>query len=426
MNGTHLHLVSDPTDDIEHVHLVESLIGEDEGLILVRLTPGGESKSSLHADVAGGLGRRISHQMASGSVEGWLHNVAWLIADEIEDIVVLRAHQLQVDQCECLIGLANLCGANLWLLAQMDPLPPMMTDALTFWPIDSVSAAEMHNRLRQSANRRQNHRHNKLAASRAVAHRFEVPEDEFYTFWDSAHKTLDPDELDAFDRIFDDGITRTRSWLRSNASIDEESVAAYLRALISEAVDRNVALTLLRSAQAVLFESWILIKASFDQLNDSLFFSNPPMGLTHEAVSRLRLIANASDAALATIALATPFELAEMHALRFENVALDGSSVVTGDTKYEIPDYATRFIKAHRLVRLFKGTSPGENLFNLSTGDNDNDLSLARIRGRLSAVSRHTGLFFAGQWMRREAETSQRWIGRQGISVQLLMPPTEV
>jgi hypothetical protein len=415
MTRTHLHLVSDPADDIEHLRLVEGLVADDPKRVLIRLTPSGDSMRSLYADAAEGLGRRLGYQIARSRVEAWLQIAAWLIADEIEDIFVFRAHQLQVDLCECLIDLANLSGARMWLLAQMDPLPEMMREVTALWPMESLSAKGFDEKWRQPAC--------PPAPPQDVAVHFDVPEDEFYTFWDTAQEVLEPDAFAAVDRVFQDGLMRTRSWLRSAVSSDEESVAVHLRSLISEAGDRNVALIRLRGAQAALFDDWILVKASFDQLTDGLFFTNPPMGLSNDAASRLQLVTNASDAALATIALATPLELAQVHGLRFEDVAPDGSLVVSGDARYEIPSSGARFLRAHLLVRRFKGARPGDNLFGPLQDHDGSESSLTGIRSRLNTVSRKTGLAFPGQWMRRDAETSQQWIAHQGISVQRLAHP---
>lgn len=253
-----------------------------------------------------------------------------------------------------------------------------------------------------------------------VAPSLDVVADEFYTFWETARESLGPAEFAVVDRAFQDGLTRTRTWLHATAPIDEEKVALHLRSLISEAEDRGMALARLRGAQAALFDNWILVKASFDRLDKGRFFTSPRMGLTDDAASRLLSLSSVSDAALATIVLVTPLELAQVHALTFESMARDGSLLTHGDARFEIPDSGACFLRAHRLVQLFKGMVPSDNLFGLVRDQDRGESSSTGLRSRLNTVARKTGLIFPGYWMRREVETNRRWIARHGISIERL------
>src|SRR5947209_17287740 len=89
----------------------------------------------------------------------------------------------------------------------------------------------------------------------------------------------------------------------------------------------------------------------------------PPTELTAEAAARLRRLHNVRDAALATIALATPLEPAEVQTLKMGDQALDGSRIVFGEVVYEIPEHGASFLRAHNLARLFQGANPEDQLF---------------------------------------------------------------
>jgi Arc/MetJ family transcription regulator len=430
-NRPNLYLVSDPSDDVSHLRFVESLVSADRRRALVRLSPmpvslrSKSSMQSLNADIARALGRDAdSARVARSDVEGWANLAAWMVADGIEELFVFRAHYLGVHHCERLIDLASLSGARLWLLAQTGPLLPVMRKATRLWPIESLAVDEFKRRWECTCALA--HRSTTPSLQRASPSLLfpEVPRDDFFTFWDSARTLLDPSDFVVFDEVFQEVLKRTRFWMRTtNFTPDEECVAEFLRGLMRETGDRNMALTRLRAAQTAFFEEWVFVKADFDRLIGGLF-ATPPTELSDEAALRLRRLPQARDVALATVALATPLEPAEVQMLTMRNVSADGSRIDCEDARYEIRPHGARFVRAHRLVRLFGGAGPDDQLFCYTHGDQA-DVYTKRVLAALSAVSRETGLFLAAHWTRRGHETARKWILRRGITVQPLDRPEE-
>jgi len=416
-----LHLVSDPDDAIDGLRLVESLVEVDTHRVLVRLTPGGYGLRSLSADIAESLGRRSrTYPIARSDAESWAQLAAWLIAEEINEIFVVRAHLMSTPQCERLIGLACVSGARLWLVAQADPLPLAMRRAATLWPMERFSMNEFQEKWQGTLDAT---RAKSSTSQRSEPPLFpEVPHDDFSTFWHSARALLEPDDFAVFDRKFREALQETRRWIRTHgSSLDEESVAAFLRALLGRVGDRNEALTTLRAAQVALFTKWVYVKADIDRLVGGLF-SAPPRCLSNEAASRLRSLPHAREAALAAVALATPLEPAQIQALRLNSVSVDGAKVVRRDMQYAIPPSGAQLLRAHRLTRLFHGARERDQLFGYSRERDRGELTQKGIRALMRTVSRETGLFLAPHWTSRGDESARRWIARRGITVRHLSP----
>jgi hypothetical protein len=89
------------------------------GCVVVHPTPAMSSTSALAHDVLAALGRpvrRLSGERISSTAPAFKAATAWMIADGIREMIVLRAHLLSVSGWEHLIELARCANARLVLV----------------------------------------------------------------------------------------------------------------------------------------------------------------------------------------------------------------------------------------------------------------------------------------------------------------------
>ncbi|MGW4126135.1 hypothetical protein [Nocardia sp. NPDC004711] len=109
----------DPSDDVTITRGLLDAHDPVAGVVVVHPTPGPSGVSALGADVVAALGRsvtRLTNERVSAGDAVWHALAAWLIADQIAHLVVLRAHRLRAPQRARLLQLRWLTGVHLVLV----------------------------------------------------------------------------------------------------------------------------------------------------------------------------------------------------------------------------------------------------------------------------------------------------------------------
>ncbi|WP_280470599.1 hypothetical protein [Nocardia farcinica] len=109
----------DPTDDAVVTHALLGVHDPTAGVVVVHPTPATSAATALGADLLAALGRSVARrtgERVSGGEAVWHALAAWLIADRIVHLVVLRAHRLHHRQYTRLLQLRWLTGAHLVLV----------------------------------------------------------------------------------------------------------------------------------------------------------------------------------------------------------------------------------------------------------------------------------------------------------------------
>lgn len=103
------------------------------GLVVVHPTPGLSGLAAIAHDVLAALGRSIRRLKAErlvGSAQAGRAVVAWLLADQIEDLVVLRADRLSAAGWDWLLAVCRRTGTRLLLICHVQAVPPALADVL--------------------------------------------------------------------------------------------------------------------------------------------------------------------------------------------------------------------------------------------------------------------------------------------------------
>src|SRR4051794_4506441 len=114
-----LHLVLDREDRVEDAQLLRQLHRPDQGTVLVEVGAAPDSLRVLGNDFLTALGKDADVIGAGrNSQQMWSRCQLWLTVENVQCLLVSRAHNLGPTQVADVIELAVSCGVELWLIAQ--------------------------------------------------------------------------------------------------------------------------------------------------------------------------------------------------------------------------------------------------------------------------------------------------------------------
>jgi hypothetical protein len=102
------------------------------GRVIVHPTPGASSPQALAHDLLGALGRavnRLNAEQLAGAAAGRAVT-AWMVTDQIEDLVVLRADRLSAGAWTWVLGLCRETGSRLLLVCHTRQIPAHLNTVL--------------------------------------------------------------------------------------------------------------------------------------------------------------------------------------------------------------------------------------------------------------------------------------------------------
>src|SRR5512142_2871159 len=113
-------ILLDPGDDVAITRGLMACHNPGAGVVVVHPTPAVRDLVSLGQDVLAALGGPVNtfgeERMSRGAKTIWRAAAAWLRADGIEQLVVLRAHRLQLNSWLALTGLLSATRVRLLLV----------------------------------------------------------------------------------------------------------------------------------------------------------------------------------------------------------------------------------------------------------------------------------------------------------------------
>ena len=115
----------DPADDVQvSVGLLDSH-DPARGRVIVHPAPGARSPQAFAHDLLGALGRavnRLNAEQLAGPAAGRAA-AAWMVTDQIDDLVVLRADRLSAGAWTWVLGLCRETGSRLLLVCHTRQIP---------------------------------------------------------------------------------------------------------------------------------------------------------------------------------------------------------------------------------------------------------------------------------------------------------------
>ncbi|MEU9797032.1 hypothetical protein AB0E27_41930 [Streptomyces sparsogenes] len=125
-------LVMDPHDDAAHTHAALAAHHPPSGRITLHPGPGTTSDTALAHDLLAALGRPplLPGRFPSGRQPAWEAATAWVTAQPVTRLTVLRAHRLTARRTERLLQLLAGTGIHLTLVCHRPRLPATLHQAL--------------------------------------------------------------------------------------------------------------------------------------------------------------------------------------------------------------------------------------------------------------------------------------------------------
>ncbi|MGP3927234.1 hypothetical protein [Streptomyces sp. 8N616] len=125
-------LVMDPYDDVIHTHAALAAHHPPSGRITLHPGPGTTSDTALAHDLLAALGRPplLPGRFPSGRQPAWEAATAWVTAQPVTRLTVLRAHRLTARRAERLLQLRAVTGIHLTLVCHRPRLPAALHQAL--------------------------------------------------------------------------------------------------------------------------------------------------------------------------------------------------------------------------------------------------------------------------------------------------------
>ncbi len=117
------------------MHVSVGLLESDDparGRVIVHPTPGASSPQALAHDLLGALGRavnRLNAEQLAGPAAGRAVT-AWMVTDQIDDLVVMRADRLSAGAWTWVLGLCRESGSRVLLVCHTRQIPAHLNAVL--------------------------------------------------------------------------------------------------------------------------------------------------------------------------------------------------------------------------------------------------------------------------------------------------------
>jgi hypothetical protein len=248
----------DPGDDM---HVSMGLLDRHDparGRVVVHPTPGTSSPQAFAHDVLGALGRavnRLDAEQLAGAAAAWRAVTAWMVTDQIEDLVVLRADRLTAGVWTRVLELCRETGSRVLLVCHTPQIPAHL---------DAVLAGTAHQLLTglpQALDPRGTHPHPRLwpdAAAGAGPDVADLPRflyPHIRNYRSKAFDQLGPAGFARTDAVYRHGRDAAGRWLSTRpgpgpGAASYQSVQLFLAWLVHDSPSRRHTLARLRGAQA--------------------------------------------------------------------------------------------------------------------------------------------------------------------------------
>jgi hypothetical protein len=198
-------LVVDRQDSRQLVDVITRLARAESGRLVCHPLPGSVADRWLAVDILMALGKVVAgphaHQVAR---TGWRLAEVWLRAEGIEDLFVLRTHELADRALKWLLELQSRCGFQLWLMgARPFAVPrtarPRRLDAAGFVRHWQPTAAAAQARQPDDGTAR-----------------LPLPTANFLTFRAACRRLLEPADFERVDRVFSVALEASLDWLQQH------------------------------------------------------------------------------------------------------------------------------------------------------------------------------------------------------------------
>jgi hypothetical protein len=377
-------LVYDPDDSRDCMRRLAELHSLANGCVVCRPPPRPETRGVTTA-LLRALGKQLRLPETPHEPHRRLQHAAiWLTAEEITDLVVVRADRLAPAAWSMLLDLTRRVPyLTLSLVIRRPALPAGLRATLGDEPTHELDYQELDTPPAGPAPPPPDREPTFPA----------VPGTDFPLFLSACQQLLDRADAARVLAAHAAEQAHTRAWLRKQHRPRPAMIAGRLAALVGACRDPHEALARLRGAQSALFlAGWL---AAFDTgtviAAHATAHGSP---LDDAAIGLLRGYTSTQHAALGVIALASRVPADTIARLTIADIDRRTGSIRIGNRQQVLPVAAARLARAHRLARARNGATTDRPLFTARHAP-DRPLKPAGVRRQLRELAGETGLTFA-------------------------------
>lgn len=413
MTPPQITVVSDPDSRI--TQQLRTWNDPGQGIVVGMLRAGVSRIGWLANDLIVALGKTTGIGFGA---DGWAvasaHLVAWLVAEDIEHLVVGYAEMLPISQLVAITHLASLAEISLWVVADGGTTDTLAVFADEFGT-GRIEADEFGHHLLATKEPRVSAADSGKQSSFPAT----VPEDTFLTFLAAARSTMADDAFSQVLELYTIAFDDTMQWLDEHPSVPTElDVTRHLSSLLARKGTLANVTTALRGVQAAGFRRGLLIRLDARRFLNRMTETRGAIDLHEEEWQLLSSNGNTRQCAIAVLA-AVGMSVAEIHALPADHVAPDATEVRTPKHTYPVPEAARPLLLAQLLYRTSAGDPTDPSL--LAGGRRDSTLTVRGVSKAIDELARTTGLAFRAVHDRWDNDGAQ-WRQRSGISITELKP----
>jgi hypothetical protein len=376
--------------------------------------------AQLARDVLRAVGKRYDVSDSPRRADQlWPRAAVWLSAEEVHELVVIRAHLLPAG------SVADLCAAaheamHLSLFVHGIAMPEAISGAVTTLEepivrITDLDATEVPSPLRQGliqggvgtvalrdldgfarAIRPTAARPRATLPARPLP---SLPRDDFPFFLEACDRILSPEDSKRADRIVAEGRRTADRWLEGHVSWgapeprrpSRERTLAFLRSL-SDCEDSEEALARMRGAQIALFFDDLLVEIDAPAFVAAHRAVRREISrLDHHAIALLRAHSSPTIASAGVLALCAGAGSRLLATLKIGDLTQDGSEARVDGRVVSVPEPARSMIRAQLRSRHMEEARP-EDAFFMSSARPGHGAAASALRRIVERVGAQTGL----------------------------------
>lgn len=298
------------------------------GCVVVHPTPAAYGRLSLGHDLLAALGRPVDELRADrigGVSTSWCAAAAWLAADRIEHLVVLRAHRLPTYCCVALIELARTTGVALLLVCHTPVIPQRLRTRVH--GVVSRVFTDLADAVRELDQARARPAQDRPPRRRYADLPGRLPTGQVLHYRADVYRQHARETFTRVDDLYGRGLDAACQWLRQrpcpsprHTVTADEQLQRFLTDLVHASPTVRHTLALLRGVQAgfLLHGSWLAIPALGGELCGPGLTSTP---VTFDVAERIRTgVAHPVLAAGVALALFTGINLLSLRSLRLDAI----------------------------------------------------------------------------------------------------------
>ena len=385
-------LVYDPEDSRDRMRRLAELHSLTGGCVVCRPPPGPGTRG-VAAALLRALGKQLRLRDTPHDPRRQLEHAAiWLAAEEVTDLVVVRADRLSSAAWTLLLDVSRQVPyLMLSLVIHRPDVPERLRATLGDQPRDEVHYQELDASPAAPA---------PAPPDRGSAFP-DVPDTDFPLFVSACQQLLNPHDAARVLTAHGAEHADTRAWLHHQRHPPRAMIARRLGRLVSGCGDLNETLARLRGAQSALFlAGWLATFESADIAAAHASAHGSP--LDSAAIDLLRGYTCTQRAALGAIALATRAPAETLARLAVADTDPRTASIQLAGQPQTVPAAAAGLVRACHLKRRRDGAASDRPLFTNRHAP-DRPLNAVGVRRRLRELARDTGLTFAPRDIDAEA-----------------------